>query len=240
MNLVEMPVEGVAAYWLSLKKIMGAKVVPKTLEDEAQNTAEPFIRGMLDLCISGLDDATARHAALRRRDTVLHDMRLKLGLMRDALLSIAVGENPRMVLMRMFARLPLPVITEENVTKMALDMVRLAEANKDGYVVTVSTKLTREELVVKLMFYVLWARREGKAAIEVFGQNGRCRYFNQGLVMTADGHDRSFIKTCLDTAAEEILDDAGQKMGLTLDMALALRSKTSYEDMFRIAQAYIP
>ncbi len=239
MDLMEMPIEGVAAYWLSLKKIMGPKIAPKTLQDEAEKTSEPFIRYMLELCLSGLDETAARRAGARRRETALREMGLKMNLMRDALVCIAAGENPRMALMRMFARLPGPVISEDNATKMALDMVRLAEKNKDAYVVTISTALSREELLVKLMFYVLWARREGPASLEAFGQNGRCRFFVQALAMTSDGHDRSFVKSCLEVAAAEALTDAGQKMDLALDMALALRAKTSYEDLFRVAQAYL-
>lgn len=240
LDLLEMPLEGLAAYWLSLKKIMGAKLVPKTLQEEAEKTSEPFIRYMLELCVSGLDDIAARRAGTRRRETVLRELSLKMSLMREALLSMSAGENPRLALIRMFARVPGPVISEENATKMALDMVRLAEKNKDGYVVTIGPALSREELLIKLMFYVLWARREGVASVEPFSQGGRCRFFVQGVTMAADGLDRSVVKSCLDASAAEILVEAGQKMDLALDMALALRAKTSYEDMFRVAQAYLP
>lgn len=240
LDILEMPLEGVAAFWLSLKKIMGAKIAPKTLQDEADNTTEPYIRFMIELCLSGLDDVAVRRAGLARRDTALRDLELKTTLMRDALLSMAAGENPRMGLLRMCSRLALPSISEEHVTKMALDMVRMAEKSRDGYVVTIGPRLPAEELMVKLMFYVLWARREGKAAIEPFGENGRFRHFNQALAMTADGHDRGFIKACMDSGRAGILADAAAKMDLSLEMTLALRGKVSYDDMFRIAQGYLP
>lgn len=239
MDILEMPLEGLAAYWLSLKKIMGAKIAPKTIAEEAEKTAEPFVKYLLELTVSGLDEASARRACERRRDAVLRGLSLKLALMREALQSIAASENPRMALARMFARLDAPAISEESATKMALDMVRLAEKSKDGYVVTVSTKLAPEELLVKLMFYVLWARREGKAAMEPFGENGRFRFFNHGMVLTADGHDRSFIKSCLDASSEALLESAAVKMDMAIDLALSLRVKMSYDDMFRYAQAYI-
>ncbi len=240
LDLQQMPIEAVAAYWLSLRKVMGPKFAPRTLQDEAANTAEPFIRYMLDLGLCGLDDATARRAGVRRRDTALRDLGLKLGLMRDALLSMAAAENPRMALARMFARLPAPALTEEAATRMALDMVRLAEQGGGGPTLDVDLGLGAEELLVRLMFYVLWARREGKAATWPLGGSARCRFFLQGLALAADGHDRSFVKACLDTAAAEVLADAGTKMDLCVDMVLALRAKASYEDLYRLARAYVP
>lgn len=179
LDLRQMPIEAVAAYWLSLRKVMGPKVSPKTLQEEAANTAEPFIRYMLDLGLCGLDEATVRRAGERRRDTALRELGRKLGLMRDALLSMAAAENPRLALARMLARLPAPGQGEEGVTRLALDMVRFVEQGGAGTTLAVDTGLSAEELLVRLTFYVLWARREGKAAVWPLG-GGSCRFFRPG------------------------------------------------------------
>lgn len=239
LGILDMPLEGVAAYWLSLRKVMGAKVQPKTVQEEAANTREPFVSFLLDLFLSTLPDAEVRRLGLVRRDTVLRDLRLKLAMMREALLAIAAVDNPRKALVRMGAYLSEPSLTEENATKMGLDMVRLAEKSRASYVVTVDPALSAEQLLIKLLFYVLWARREGKAGLESFAENGRCRYFNQGLLMVVDGFDRSFVRGCLDLAEAELLEEAGRKMELAVDMACALRVKLSYEDMFKTARAYL-
>jgi hypothetical protein len=239
LNLRQMPIEAVAAYWLSLRKVMGPKFAPRTLQDEAANTSEPFIRYMLDLGLCGLDEATIRRAGLRRRDTALRELGQKLGLMRDALLSMAAAENPRLALARMLARLPDPNLGEEGVTRLALDMVRFVEQGGEGTTLAVDTALGAEELLVRLMFYVLWARREGRAAAWPLG-GGSCRFFGQGLALASDGHDRSFVKACLDTSSAEILADFQIKMDLCVDMVLALRAKAGYDDLYRLARAYLP
>jgi len=239
INLLEMPMEGIAAYWLSLKKIMGTKVVPKVLQDEAEKTEEPYIRYLLDTCFTSIPESEVRRLGWIRRESTLNDLRLKMALMREALLSIAAAGNPRKALLRMGAYLPEPSLSEEQITKMALDMVRLAEKSKDNYVVTVDASLPAEQLVLKLMFYVLWARREGKAGLEPMAENGRCRFFNQGLGMVMDGFERSVILSCLEIAEAERLGAATLKMNLALDMALALRAKMSYDDMFKVARAYM-
>lgn len=240
VSLLDMPLEGIAAYWLSLRKVMGAKVQPKTVQDEAGNTREPFIKYMLELYLAATPDAEVRRLGQMRRDTDLRGLRLKLGMMREALLAIATVENPRKALMRMGAYLSEPSLTEESATKMGLDMVRMAEKSKDSYVVTVEANLSSEQLLIKLLFYVLWARREGKSGLEAFAEKGRCRFFNLGLAMVVDGFERSFVRGCLDVAEAELLDLAGRKMALCVDMVLALRAKLSYEDMFRTARAHLP
>ncbi|BBD08320.1 hypothetical protein [Desulfovibrio ferrophilus] len=239
INLLEMPLEGIAAYWLSLKKVMGIKYVPKVIQDEAENTEEPYIKYLLETCFTGASEADVRRLGMIRRESTLRELRLKLTLMREALVAIAAADNPRKALLRMGSYLPEPSLTEENLTKMALDMVRLAETGKDSYVVTVEASLPAEQLILKLFFYVLWARREGKAGLEPMAENGRCRYFNQGLGMVMDGFERGFVLGCLEIAAEEMLGAATVKMNLALDMALALRTKISYEDLFKVARAHM-
>lgn len=240
VSILEMPLQGVAAYWLSLRKVMGAKVQPKTVQDEAANTQEPFVKFLLDVYLSGTSDIELRHLGHVRRDTVLRELRRKLAMMREALLSIAAVDNPRKALVRMGSYLSDPSLTEENATKMGLDMVRMAEKSRSSYVVTIDPTLPSEQLLLKLLFYVLWARREGKAGLETFAENGRCRFFTQGLLMVVDGFDRSFVRSCLDIAEAEILEDAAAKMNLAVDLAAALAAKASYDDMFRTARAFLP
>ena len=48
-DIIEIPLEGVAAYWLSIKKLADEKRSFKPLGEEAEYTSEPYIRYLLDV-----------------------------------------------------------------------------------------------------------------------------------------------------------------------------------------------
>ncbi len=43
-DILEMPAEGLAAYWLSIKKLIDVKRNKQVLEEEIRYTREPFIK----------------------------------------------------------------------------------------------------------------------------------------------------------------------------------------------------
>jgi hypothetical protein len=240
VDITEMPLEGIAAYWLSLKKIMGTKVTAKAAQEEAERTEEPYIKYLLETAFTGLTDEQFRRVCVIRAQTSLDGLRQRLGLMREAHLSMAAGENPRKSLVRMAACFPCQHMPEEKITRMALEMVKKARAgNTHDYLVTVDTRMPADQLLVKLMFYVIWARHEGTSTIEPFAESSRCVFFREGLTLVSDGFDRSFIKTCLDARYDGILHEAERKMAMAAELATALRTRCSYEDMFAVAQAYL-
>lgn len=239
VDVPEMPCEGIAAYWLSLKKVMGNKLSASMLSEELDNTSAPFVTFLLDICLSSLPEASARGVCRARAGTVLAQQQLKLKLVKEALLAISIGENPRMTSLRLSSLVPHSRVASEQSIKYALDMIRVAEKSKDGYLVTIDSALDAERLMVKLMFYVLWARRESPKELESFAEQGTFGFFNHGLAMVVDGHDRSFIKSCLDHAQEETLAVLERRMTLAWNMALGLKYGMGYDDLFRVAKAYL-
>lgn len=240
LDITEMPLEGIAAYWLSLKKLMGAKFTAKVVQDEAERTEEPFIRFILETMTSDLSDEYFRHVLRLKEETSLRTLTRKLELMREGLLSIAIGENPRKGLVRMAAHFASTAMPEEKISRMALEMVKKARAGGGTeYAVTIDNRMPADQLLVKLMFYVFWARHEGTGAIDQFAENSRCLLFREGLGLVSDGFDRSFVKACMDTRLDGILREVRLKMDMAAELAIALRTKHSYEDMLAVAQAYM-
>ncbi|NJB67350.1 hypothetical protein GGQ74_000990 [Desulfobaculum xiamenense] len=241
LDITEMPLEGIAAYWLSLKKIMGGKVAPKLALDEAGRTEEPYIRYLLESCFTGLSDDQFLRVAGFKAETVVRGMQLRQGLIREAVLSMSAGENPRKALVRMAAHFPAQLMPEEKISRMALEMVKKARAGSGTeYTVTIDYTTAADQLLVKLMFYVFWARHEGAGSMRTFAETSRCLLFREALSMVEDGFDRSFIKACVDTRCEGLVREARLKMNMAAELALALRGKLSYDEMFVVAQAYMP
>jgi hypothetical protein len=103
----------------------------------------------------------------------------------------------------------------------------------------VSHKHGHDRLVVKLLFYVIHARREGKQSLAPFIQFIRSPYFAEGLSLAVDGFDADFLANHLDRVRNEALGDARRKMRMSQDLALGIRDKLPYADLMRTAQAYM-
>lgn len=250
LDILEMPLEGLAAYWLSLRKLLGDKVnrkiLARSLPEEAERTSEPFVRHLLDLCAASFDDAQFLTLAGAKRDTVLRDLHLKFDLMRDALLSIAAGENPRQLLVTMLTRFAVPPLTEAKATQLAVDTVKSAQSaiaeNKPeqaaGVLGRVDHRDSADRLLVKLLFLAYWARREGRHAIPAFVMAGG-RFFKESLSLVVDGFEPPYVKRRVEFQAGEMLEDARRKMDMATQLALALRRELPYEDLYRVAKSYL-
>ncbi len=250
LDILEMPLEGLAAYWLSLRKLLGEKVSRKvllrSLPEEAERTSEPFVRHLLDICAASFEDGQFLTLAGAKRDTVLRDLRLKFDLMRDALLSIAAGENPRQLLVTMLTHFASPPLTEAKATQMAVDTVKAAQTaiaeNKPetaaGILGRVDHRDGADRLMVKLLFLAYWARREGKHAIPIFVQAGG-RFFRESLSLVVDGFEPPYVKRRVEFQSGEMVEEARLKMDMATQMALALRRELPYEDLYRVAKSYL-
>ncbi len=242
LDILDMPMEGIAAFWLSLKKILGNKFTAKAVGEEAERTSEPFIRHLLEIGPAGFSDDMLLRLARAKRDAMIDDLGVKYTLMRIALQDIAVGENPRKTLARMTAFFPGVAVSEAKVTRLAMEMVRTAENGgaEAEYAVSISQRLSADQVVVKLMFYCLWARRESREALLAFAELSGCRYFTEALGLVADGFESPFIRERMLTQAEGLLDSVRRKMDMATDLVLAIRNKLSYEEVYAVARSYLP
>lgn len=240
IDILEIPLEGVAAYWLSLKKLLEGKRNFKPLAEEAEYTTEPYIKHLLNTAFTGLDETRVRRLADVRRKLLLEELALKLDLMRMALLDIASGENPRKTLAKMTAKFANPSTTEEQAFAMVqqlMDDAPKAAEHVRSYNVDHKTKPA--PLMVMLLFYALWGRKEGKMALQSFLEFITSAYFRDGLALVIDGFDTPFIRKRLQVHKDTILSDVRLKMELSEEMCVAMKQKLAYEEVFLVAQTYL-
>lgn len=241
-DILEMPIDGLAAYWLSIRKLLDAKKGKGVIDDELKATREPFVRFLLQTAFSELDATLVRKLVQVRRQGLLAEHRRKLDLMRVALCGIATGENPRVTLIRMdglFAEAPL---AENAIFDLAHGMIE-GVAGKGADLQTllcVDHKLKDDRLMVKLLFFAITARREGKQNLSPFLRHSRSPYFTEGLSLVVDGFDAPFIDAHLAGLRAQTLVELRRKLCMAAEMCLGIRNKLPYDDVFRIARAYLP
>ena len=242
LDILEMPFEGLAAYWLSIKKIMDSKKGRAIIDDEIAHTDEPYILHLLETVFSSLGRNMVRRLATVKRDTQLEDYGRKIDLMRIAVYAIASGENPRISLVRMDSKFAAPLMTEDTAFDMAtamFDAIKPKGVNLDT-LLSVDHKLMADRLLVKLLFFVMFARRESKQSLERFLPHLGSRFFSEGVSLAIDNFEADFLAHHLKSIRDNTVTETGRKMDMALEMALAIRDKLSYEDVFRIARTYMP
>ncbi len=240
-DIVEIPLEGVAAYWLSIKKLVEGKRNFKMLGEEASYTTEPYIKFLLE-CINA-DTAEERilHLAGIKRACMLDDLERKFNLMRMTLLDMATAENPRKTLAKMTAQYASAPLNEEKAFAYAQELVqhageRLAEKGK---FFNVDHRMRDDRLMVALLFYVIWSRREGKIGCESFLEFINSNYFTDGLALVIDGFDAPFVRKRLQVHKQAVMAEARLKMEMSVEMCVAVKQKLPYDDVFRIARCYL-
>lgn len=243
MDLTELPLEGVAAYWLSLKKLVGSKKSFKDLEKEAEYTNEPYIGYLLDTVFGELGEERVRHLAGLRQQVLLADLGRKMDLMRLAVMDIAANENPRKTLAKMTAKYDVPPLNEEKAMAMLQELTKTASNRKsaaaNARLFNAHHRLKDEQLMVMLLFYVNWSRREGKIGCEPFLEFIGSEFFADGLAMVVDGFDTPFVRKRLRVHRDSILRSTAMKMEMSLEMCLGIRNRYSYDDLFRVAKAFM-
>jgi hypothetical protein len=241
LDILEMPVEGLAAYWLSIKKIMDARKGRDILDEEIATTSEPYILHLLETVFSALDIPLVRRLAQTKRDILIDDYRTKIDLMRLAIYAVASGENPRITLVRMDSKFAHPLMTEDRAFDMAtamFDALRPKGVDLD-ILLSVDHKLKADRLLVKLLFFVMYARREGRQNLDRFIPHLGSRFFSEGVSLAIDNFEADFLANHLENIRDRVMVETGRKMDMALEMALAIRSKTAYDDIFRIARTYM-
>lgn len=239
-DLVEMPLEGVIAYWLSLKKILSGKKTKEILQKEQEQTAEPFVRYLLGILDSGLDTEEIFKFGRIKKQTILKDLQRKLDLMAISLLGMATNENPQMVLIRIISKFPISPIYEKKVFEAAQDILNKAEnkeADMDRFF-NVDHRLSLERLIINLIVYNMLERRKGKQALSEYMDYLRSFYYAEGLSLLIDGFDYDFIKHRLNLQKSEIIELTATKMNLSTNLCAALHRGRSYADMQKMAAAY--
>ncbi|HKI81245.1 MAG TPA: hypothetical protein VKA04_06325 [Pseudodesulfovibrio sp.] len=241
LDILEMPTEGLAAYWLSIKKIMDARKGRDILDEEIATTSEPYILHLLETVFSALDIPLVRRLAQVKRDILIDDYRTKIDLMRLAIFAIASGENPRITLVRMDSKFAHPLMTEDRAFDMAtamFDALKPQGVDMD-ILLSVDHKLKADRLLVKLLFFVMYARREGRQNLDRFIPHLGSRFFSEGVSLAIDNFEADFLANHLESIRDRVMVETGRKMDMALEMALGIRTKTAYDDIFRIARTYI-
>jgi hypothetical protein len=246
LDIVEMPAAAVAAYWLSLKKLMDSRKGGRVVQEEMEAVTEPYIRLLLETAFgSNLPEEAVRrlYAAGRRRFAA--DLRRKLEAMSRTLVAMTSGENPQKTLSLITALFAVPPAREAAVMERAY---ALAEMTRSGAVpespaedpAAVDHGLAPDELLRRLLYCLVMARREGREACRKIAGSCRSLFFAEGLVLVADGFDEAFLRRRLTLHRRAILADAAAKMVLAEELCLGLRARYSYEDLWRVARAYLP
>lgn len=241
LDLVTIPPAGYAAYWLSVKRLTDKRRGPEALAEELQYATEPYTRLLLQAVSSSLADETMKRMAKFKSLAMTRDFRRKLRLMRDAACSIAVAENPAKTLITLSGAFGMPVLDEAQTMEQAQGLIEAMRAGDlDPAVFPDVSHLTRpEELILKLQFFILWARRQGKTSLQAFLPGVGFHYLADALKLCIDGLEEPFIRRRLDAQAHELVIDAGHKMRMGLELALAVKNRFPYEEVLGLARSFL-
>ncbi|WP_320173003.1 hypothetical protein [Maridesulfovibrio sp.] len=241
-DILEMPAEGLAAYWLSIKKLIDVKRSRKVLEEEIRYTREPYIKFLLETAFSELDETTVRRLAEAKRATLAGEYSRKLDAMQIALLAMSSQENPRISFVRMASQYPVSVIAEKKAFTLAHGLVDgLQDKQSDPtLLLEFDHKLQPDRLLVKMLFHIILSRKEGKQQLEQLVPHIKTPFYANGITQVIDGFDHRILKSNLKVQSEQILAYSKTKMEMASEMCLGIRAKLSYDDIFRIARAFMP
>lgn len=242
-DIVEMPATALAAYWLSLKKLMDNRKNSRVVQEEMATVSEPTIRLLLESAFAGgLSEEALRRIFTARRRMVLTDLRCKLDCMTRTLLAMASADNPRRVLSMLTALFPVPPLRESAVMERVyaqVERVRQGETqSRDA--AAVDHGLAPDVLLVRLLYCLAVVRREGREVCRRLAENTRSLFFSEGLALLADGFDEPFLRRRLALHRRSILVETSHKLVMAEELCLGLWGNCSYEDLWRVARAYLP
>lgn len=241
LDILEMPLEALAAYWLSIKKLLDAKRDKGLLAAEMENTGERLIRQLLDAAASGLDQELVRTLAQAKAQALLSEARRRHEMIRQGLVGMAQGENPRLTFIRLSGLMGGAAVSEKRAFELAYGLMStVGEKDADlPVLLCVDHKQKDDRLAVKLLFYALSARRNGRQTLNEYLPHLKPGYFAEGLSLVADGFEAEFVARHLANLQGATLGAARRKMRMATEMCLAIRAQLSYDDVFRVARAFM-
>lgn len=242
LDVQDMPWEGLAAYWLSLKRLLDEKKDTRFLLEEAAYTNEPYIKHLLEAGFSALGEEQAARLAKARQERLLEDSRRRFACMRTAIRSVIESESPRMSLIRMLSNFPVPPIPEAKAAELAQSLLKglaMPEADRD-VLLGIDGRTRADRLIVKLLAYVTICRKDGREGCRVLLPHVRSNLLLEGLSLAGDGFDAAFVDTHLETLSRTILDETRRKMDMCLELCRAIRAGFDYETVYLVARAYMP
>ena len=241
-DLLEMPVEGVAAYWLSLKKLVGNKRNFKPIHEEAQHTSEEYVRYLLEIGFGNFSEDTIRKMAEVKARSMLSSMERKFDCMRVAVLDVATSENPHRSIAKLYADFPQAPLEGDKAIRFSQELLRLMPDKYKGRerFFDVGYKVPDDKLIVALLFYIFYARHQGKDACQGLLPLISSAYFRDALSMVIDGFDVPFVRKWLKKHKEALLKDMQFKCAMSTELCIGIASRVEYEDLHSIARAYLP
>ena len=239
-TFLHMPLDGVAAYWLSLRKLVGNSRGTKVLETEAGFVHEPFVRHVLDMLISQVSPDRFRQLAKLCGESEIARLDRQFDLIRLTVLDISTGENPLRTLARMTALFPLPLEDPEQMLEVAQARVAGAlNATLPVEAYTVDHFLNDEALATTLLFYATLCRRHGKTACRPFLPQPNAMLFTDALSLVVDGFDTPFIRKWMKRFKTTILSDMERKVALSIDMSVSIQERVPFEEMRFLMHSYL-
>ncbi len=241
LDLVAIPGTGYAAYWLSVKRLLDSKRGPQALAEELQYATEPYTRLLLSGVASQLEDAAVARMARNKSGALLGDLRRKLGLMRHCACAVALAENPRRTLITLCGDAGMTVHEEAGIMERAqalIDTMRAGDLDTAVFP-DVGPQTRMDELVLKLLFFTLWARREGKTGLQPFLAGISFPYLADGLRLCVDGLEEGFIRRRLESLARDTVAATAHKMRMGLDLALAVKARRPYDEVLALARSFL-
>ena len=240
ISFLYMPIDGVAAYWLSLRKLIGNSRNLKALEDETQFIGEPFVRHLLDMIVFQVPPERCRYLAEVCGKSEIERMNRQFDLMRIAVMDIASGENPLRTLAKFTALFPSPITDPEGLLEAANSNVAATLSHTlPPTTYHVSHDLTDQNLATVLLFYTTLSRRHGKAACRNFLPQERSLFFTDALSLVLDGFDNPFIRKWMKKYKLVLLNDMQRKISLSIDMSAAIQNRMPFDAMRFLVRSYI-
>ena len=240
ISLFHMPPEGVAAYWLALKKLVGSSKNFKALTQEAEVAGDPFVRHLLDISFGNIEESKIRILATAKAESLHQETGRRFNLMRICLLDMLNLENPHRTLAKMMAQYILPPAPPLQVFKTAQVMLR--QKPNDPKAIrhfNVKDHMPDDRLVTTLIFYNLLVRHRDKMACQEYIPHIDSRFFRDGLALIIDGFEEPFVRRWLQVHRQTSLQDVMLKMNMSIELCLAIRARYDYEDVERVARSYI-
>lgn len=239
LDLVHTPLEAVAAYWLSLKKTLDQRKSAGFLVEEGRQMSEPYIKHLLNLLQSGFSPEDCTRLATVKQRNLLRDLHRKLDLLAICLLGIAGNENPQKVLIRIISKFAISPIFEKEVFEIAQQALQNLENPKTREkFLLIDQAMKIEALIINMMVYSMYARRNDHKKMMLFSEYIRSYYFSEGMALIQDGFEHDFVKYRLILLRKEILADMENKMEMSLEMFLGIRKDIAYDDMLKIYQSF--